>query len=141
MGASMDAEAAPPYSPSMQHHNMMLDMDANEEQQLIIQETPQHEPPIMMATRAVCVPVFPFSLGPVFSQSSLCHFTGNARCATVVPLSSSPHHHPLIISHHAFVFIPFQFSTIILSSSAKHVLFLVYRILIVLVFQCWLLCY
>uniref|UniRef100_A0A182FGP5 Uncharacterized protein n=1 Tax=Anopheles albimanus TaxID=7167 RepID=A0A182FGP5_ANOAL len=52
MGASMDAEAAPPYSPSMQHHNMMLDMDANEEQQLIIQETPQHEPPIMMATRA-----------------------------------------------------------------------------------------
>ncbi|XP_050095856.1 potassium voltage-gated channel protein Shab isoform X2 [Anopheles aquasalis] len=52
MGASIDAEAAPPYSPSMQHHNMMLDMDANEEQQLIIQETPQHEPPIMMATRA-----------------------------------------------------------------------------------------
>ncbi|XP_052872026.1 potassium voltage-gated channel protein Shab [Anopheles cruzii] len=52
MGVSLDNEAAPPYSPSMQHHNMMLDMDANEEQQLIIQDTPQHEPPIMMATRA-----------------------------------------------------------------------------------------
>ncbi|XP_053676611.1 potassium voltage-gated channel protein Shab [Anopheles nili] len=52
MGASLDAEAAPPYSPSMQHHNMMIDMDANEEQQLIMQETPHHEPPIMMATRA-----------------------------------------------------------------------------------------
>ncbi|XP_053666547.1 potassium voltage-gated channel protein Shab [Anopheles marshallii] len=52
MGASLDAEAAPPYSPSMQHHNMALDMDANEEQQLIMQETPHHEPPVMMATRA-----------------------------------------------------------------------------------------
>uniref|UniRef100_A0A182QX54 Uncharacterized protein n=1 Tax=Anopheles farauti TaxID=69004 RepID=A0A182QX54_9DIPT len=52
MGASLDTEAAPPYSPSMQHHNMMIDMDANEEQQLIMQETPHHEPPIMMATRA-----------------------------------------------------------------------------------------
>uniref|UniRef100_A0A6R5ZFF2 BTB domain-containing protein n=1 Tax=Anopheles funestus TaxID=62324 RepID=A0A6R5ZFF2_ANOFN len=52
MGASLDTEAAPPYSPSMQHHNMALDMDANEEQQLIMQETPHHEPPVMMATRA-----------------------------------------------------------------------------------------
>uniref|UniRef100_A0AAG5DC91 BTB domain-containing protein n=1 Tax=Anopheles atroparvus TaxID=41427 RepID=A0AAG5DC91_ANOAO len=52
MGAPLDSEAAPPYSPSMQHHNMMIDMDANEEQQLIMQETPHHEPPIMMATRA-----------------------------------------------------------------------------------------
>uniref|UniRef100_A0A182P6C4 Uncharacterized protein n=1 Tax=Anopheles epiroticus TaxID=199890 RepID=A0A182P6C4_9DIPT len=51
-GASLDAEAAPPYSPSMQHHNMAIDMDANEEQQLIMQETPRHEPPVMMATRA-----------------------------------------------------------------------------------------
>lgn len=49
----MDTEAAPPYSPSMQQHNMMIDMDATEEQQLIMQETPQHEPPVMMATRAV----------------------------------------------------------------------------------------
>lgn len=49
----MDTEAAPPYSPSMQQHNMMMDMDATEEQQLIMQETPQHEPPVMMATRAV----------------------------------------------------------------------------------------
>ncbi|XP_039430160.1 potassium voltage-gated channel protein Shab isoform X4 [Culex pipiens pallens] len=40
----MDAEAAPPYSPSMQHHNMMIDMDATEDQQLIMQDTPQHEP-------------------------------------------------------------------------------------------------
>uniref|UniRef100_A0A182TBL5 Uncharacterized protein n=1 Tax=Anopheles maculatus TaxID=74869 RepID=A0A182TBL5_9DIPT len=54
MGTSLDAEAAPPYSPSMQHHNMAIDMDANEEQQLIMQETPHHEPPVMMATRAVC---------------------------------------------------------------------------------------
>uniref|UniRef100_A0A182Y2U2 Ion transport domain-containing protein n=1 Tax=Anopheles stephensi TaxID=30069 RepID=A0A182Y2U2_ANOST len=52
MGASLDAEAAPPYSPTMQHHNMAIDMDANEEQQLIMQETPHHEPPVMMATRA-----------------------------------------------------------------------------------------
>lgn len=56
MGASLDTEAAPPYSPSMQHHSMAAnDMDAGEEQQLIMQETPQHEPPVMMATRAVCV--------------------------------------------------------------------------------------
>ncbi|XP_058838396.1 potassium voltage-gated channel protein Shab isoform X4 [Topomyia yanbarensis] len=48
----MDPEAAPPYSPSMQHHNMMLDIDATEEQQLIMQDTPRHEPPVMMATRA-----------------------------------------------------------------------------------------
>ncbi|XP_058466127.1 potassium voltage-gated channel protein Shab isoform X5 [Malaya genurostris] len=48
----IDAEAAPPYSPTMQHHNMMLDLDATEEQQLIMQETPRHEPPVMMATRA-----------------------------------------------------------------------------------------
>ncbi|XP_041772343.1 potassium voltage-gated channel protein Shab isoform X2 [Anopheles merus] len=53
MGASLDTEAAPPYSPSMQHHSMAAnDMDAGEEQQLIMQETPQHEPPVMMATRA-----------------------------------------------------------------------------------------
>lgn len=46
----MDAEAAPPYSPSMQHHNMMIDMDATEDQQLIMQDTPQHEP--MSCSRA-----------------------------------------------------------------------------------------
>ncbi|XP_055603476.1 uncharacterized protein LOC129751786 isoform X3 [Uranotaenia lowii] len=48
----MDADAAPPYSPSMQHNSMMMDMDANEEQQLIMQETPLREPNVMMATRA-----------------------------------------------------------------------------------------
>lgn len=49
----MEIEAAPPYSPSMQQHNMMIDMDATEDQQLIMQETPQHEPSVMMASRAV----------------------------------------------------------------------------------------
>ncbi|XP_055531656.1 uncharacterized protein LOC129722324 isoform X3 [Wyeomyia smithii] len=48
----MDPDAAPPYSPTMQHHNIMMDIDATEEQQLIMQDTPQHGPPVMMATRA-----------------------------------------------------------------------------------------
>ncbi|XP_055624810.1 potassium voltage-gated channel protein Shab isoform X3 [Toxorhynchites rutilus septentrionalis] len=48
----IDPDNAPPYSPSMQHHNMMIDMDATEDQQLIMQDTPRHEPTVMMATRA-----------------------------------------------------------------------------------------
>lgn len=75
----MDTEAAPPYSPTMQQHNMMIDMDATEDQQLIMQETPQHEPSVMMATRAVRISQQPTSSSSLALPSYLIWHTYSTK--------------------------------------------------------------